>query len=138
MSGTKNDQGKLRWDLLPFGSVREIVKVLTYGARKYSPDNWKSVPNPRNRYFAATMRHLDAWWEGEKVDDETGYSHLAHAGCCLLFLLYFEKKITGECQMERMFDELAGGDFLDNHLSGEYAFGKETNIYTKFEPGDTL
>ncbi len=37
--GTKKDQGKPRWDLLPFGQVRQIFEVLTKGAEKYSNDN---------------------------------------------------------------------------------------------------
>lgn len=90
--GSKLDQDKLRWDLLPFESVTPIVAVLTFGAKKYAPENWRLVENPRARYFAALMRHLAAWWLGEKNDPETGYSHLAHAGCCLLFLLAFEAK----------------------------------------------
>jgi len=87
--GLKKDTGKDRWDLLPFKQVGEAVKVLTFGTnKKYTDDNWKYVDNPRKRYFAAAMRHLATWFEGEKVDIETGYSHLAHAVCCILFLMW--------------------------------------------------
>lgn len=88
--GKKDDDGKLRWDLLPLGSVQELVKVLTYGAKKYGDGNWTVVADKRRRYFAATLRHLSAWWLGEKRDPESGLSHLAHAGCCILFLLWCE------------------------------------------------
>lgn len=90
--GKKDDAGKRRWDLLPLGPVGEVVDVLTYGAKKYAPDNWQHVADPQARYFAAAMRHLSAWREGEKADSETGCSHLAHAACCLLFLLWFDKR----------------------------------------------
>jgi hypothetical protein len=90
--GTKLDEGKASWSLLPFGPVKDIVAVLDYGAKKYAPDNWKQVENPRKRYFNATMRHLTAWWEGERNDPESGLTHLAHAGCCLLFLAAFDKE----------------------------------------------
>lgn len=53
-------------------------------------DNWQHVENPRERYYDAAMRHLYAWFNGESKDLETGESHLAHAICCLLFLLWFE------------------------------------------------
>ena len=89
--GRKFDQEKLRWDLVPWDSVEQIVDVLTYGAKKYAPDNWKSVPEGRTRYFAALCRHLFAWWRGEKIDPESGKPHLAHAGCCVLFLLFIDK-----------------------------------------------
>lgn len=92
MTGRKDDAEKPRWDLLPFGPVREVVEVLTFGAKKYAPDNWQRVPEPRRRYFAAAMRHLTAWYEGEPRDPETGLSHLAHAACCLLFLMHFDRK----------------------------------------------
>jgi len=88
--GQKLDDEKDRWDLLPVGSVRQVVRVLTYGARKYAPHNWQKVSHARERYFAASLRHLSAWWEGEKVDPESGLPHLAHATCCLLFLMWFE------------------------------------------------
>lgn len=85
--GRKDDSDKLRWDLLPWLGARAVVAVLTYGARKYSPGNWRRVSEPRDRYFAAAQRHVTAWWGGEKVDPESGELHLAHAICCLLFLL---------------------------------------------------
>ena len=88
----KKDYGKPMWDLLPFGPVGQIVDVLTFGARKYAPDQWQQVPDARRRYFAAMMRHLNAWWSGERIDDESGLPHLAHAGCCLVFLMWFDGK----------------------------------------------
>lgn len=89
--GRKEDNGKLRWDLVPFESLEEIIKVLMYGANKYSDNNWLKVEKPRIRYFAAAMRHLVAWFKGEKFDPESKLHHLAHAGCCILFLLHFDK-----------------------------------------------
>ena len=90
--GTKHDEGKASWSLLPFGPVKDIVAVLDYGAKKYSPEGWRRVDNARTRYFNAAMRHLTAWWEGERNDPESGLPHLAHAGCCLLFLAAFDKE----------------------------------------------
>lgn len=89
--GVKYDGGKPQWSLVPFKAMTEVVEVLTYGANKYSPDNWCKVPNAKRRYVDAGFRHFSAYASGEKKDPETGYSHLAHAMCCLLFLLAFEK-----------------------------------------------
>jgi len=91
MSGLKYDGNKLDWCLLPWKEVEEAVEVLTIGANKYSPDNWKRVPNRLDRYFSALMRHTTAWVNGEQNDPETGKSHLAHAMCCLLFLMWSDK-----------------------------------------------
>lgn len=85
--GRKLDAGKPRFDLIPPAAEAAIVDVLTLGAEKYSPENWRSVPEPERRYFAALRRHLSAWQRGERLDPDDGKSHLAHAGCCLLFLL---------------------------------------------------
>jgi hypothetical protein len=90
--GRKYDESKPDWSLLDLQIMEEVVRVLTSGARKYSPANWKLVPNGKNRYFAAAMRHITAWQQGQKTDMETGESHLSHAMCCLLFLRGIEKQ----------------------------------------------
>ena len=87
MEGKKLDAGKPRWSLFPAGTLRKVLDVLEFGARKYDVDNWKHVPDAKRRYYDAAMRHIDAWWNGEQADQETGVHHLAHATCCLLFLL---------------------------------------------------
>lgn len=89
--GVKYDSDKPRWSLLPFKALQEVVEVLTFGAKKYAADNWKHVPQAQERYIDAAYRHLADWNSGEKKDPETGKSHLAHAVCCLLFLLWFEQ-----------------------------------------------
>ena len=84
--GRKFDGGKLQYGLLPPKALKDVVEVLTFGAEKYEPDNWKRVPDANRRYFDAAMRHLWAYKEGEQLDPETGVSHLAHATCCILFM----------------------------------------------------
>jgi hypothetical protein len=85
--GRKFDGGKLQYGLLPPLALRETVRVLTYGAEKYEPDNWRRVPEGPRRYFDAAQRHIWAYKEGEISDSETGVNHLAHAICCLMFML---------------------------------------------------
>jgi hypothetical protein len=91
VSGQKFDSGKRRFSLVPKGTAEEVIDVLDIGATKYSDDNWMKVPNARTRYYDALMRHVSAWWNGEKKDPETGKHHLAHAICCALFLIWFDK-----------------------------------------------
>jgi hypothetical protein len=93
--GLKFDSDKPDWSLLPLHLLRGIVRVLGYGAKKYARNNWQHVPDAKNRYTAALLRHLAAWQGGERVDPETQLSHLHHIGCCLLFLIWFEEK---ECE----------------------------------------
>ena len=84
--GRKFDGGKLQYGLVPPLALKATVDVLTFGAEKYEPDNWKHVPDSKRRYFDALQRHVWAWKEGEQLDPESGRHHLAHALCCLMFL----------------------------------------------------
>ena len=84
----KFDGDKLSWDLLPIEPIERVVEILTYGAKKYAPESWQSVRPFSRRYYAAAMRHLSAWRQGEIVDEESGLDHLAHAACNLLFLMW--------------------------------------------------
>lgn len=90
--GRKFDGGKLQYGLLPPLALQEIVKVLTFGAEKYEPDNWRRVPDSNRRYFDAAQRHLWAYKQGEQLDPETGISHLAHALCCIMFMLDIDEQ----------------------------------------------
>jgi hypothetical protein len=94
--GVKYDAGKLEHSLMPTGVVTNILRVLGFGKKKYAANNWQNVDNAKERYYIATMRHITSWWEGEKTDPETGENHLAHAACCILFLLWFDNKETGK------------------------------------------
>jgi hypothetical protein len=95
MNGRKNDKEKLQWHLLPMRSIEEEIKVLMFGAKKYSPNNWMKVDNAIERYTDAIFRHTSAITKGEYIDKETGLPHSAHISCCADFLTYFllkEKK----------------------------------------------
>ena len=85
--GIKFDIEKDQWTLIPWEVMKDVASVMTHGAQKYSPDNWKYV-KPIDRYFDACMRHIVAWRNGERLDPETQKNHLVHAICCLLFLTW--------------------------------------------------
>jgi hypothetical protein len=84
--GRKFDSGKPEYGLLPPHALEEVAKVLTIGAKKYAPNNWRYVNNGPTRYFDAAQRHLWAYKRGELTDPETGISHIAHAICSLMFI----------------------------------------------------
>lgn len=95
-SGEKKDNGKPKWELLPFDALEGAVYVLTDGSVRYSPRNWeKGIAY--GRVFGALMRHLWKWWMAKVVgetglDDDSGKSHLDHALCELMFLSAYEKR----------------------------------------------
>ena len=92
--GVKFDGDKLRFDLIPPEALEELARVLTFGAKKYSDRNWEKGMN-WGRMFGAASRHLWAWWRGEHTDKETGFSHLAHALCCVAMLVTYERRKIG-------------------------------------------
>lgn len=93
--GVKLDADKTRYDLLPPEALEGISQVLTKASSgKYKPRNWEKGIS-YGRVFSAMMRHLWAWWRGEKYDPEWGFSHLWHAGCCLMFLITYEARNMG-------------------------------------------
>ena len=91
LGGVKGDGAKPRPTLLLKScnkAVQSVIDVLEYGARKYSADNWKKVEHAR--YLDAAFRHMMAYTSGEVNDTESDRHHLAHAMCCLLFMLQMD------------------------------------------------
>ena len=96
--GLKFDQDKPRLDLLPFECLLEVGKVLTFGAKKYSPGNWKVVEDAQSRYQAALLRHFAAMQKGDLLDPESCLLHSAHIATCAIFLIHFDllKLVAGK------------------------------------------
>jgi hypothetical protein len=94
--GVKHDGGKPDYSLVPWHALDELVEVLTYGARKYSRDNWQHVAPFKERYTAAAFRHLVAYSRGETVDPESGLHHLAHAATCLFYMIEMDLRGAGD------------------------------------------
>jgi hypothetical protein len=88
----KDDNGKLRWDLLPLDVVEMLVEIYEFGANKYAENSWRTIENGYKRCRAALFRHLTAYDKGERVDPESGKSHLAHAAWNALSMVYFAER----------------------------------------------
>lgn len=82
--GRKDDGGKRRWDLAPFKAFDGVVDVITFGAKKYAPNNWRAVEH--DRYLAALLRHMSAFMQGEVIDPDSGLPHMSHIACNACFL----------------------------------------------------
>lgn len=93
--GIKYDNSKPMMELIAPEFLEGTADILTYGASKYSQRNWE-LGIRYGRVFGALMRHLWAWWRGNKVDNDTGKSHLWHASCCLMFLIAYEARDMGQ------------------------------------------
>ena len=85
VAGVKFDQDKARMDLLDPYALEQLALVLTFGAKKYAPNNWRRGLKV-SRIIAASVRHLFAIMKGEDIDPETGLLHSAHCMCNMMFL----------------------------------------------------
>lgn len=86
----RHDENKTNWSLMPWTAVEEINKVLEFGATKYAANNWQDGTGFRyTRVLNSMLRHIFAFMRGEDLDPESGLSHMAHAGCNVLFILYY-------------------------------------------------
>lgn len=89
-TGVKYDQDKPDLSLLSPIALVKMAEVMTFGKKKYTANNWRGG-FAWSRPLAAALRHILAYMGGQDKDPETGLSHLAHAACCIQFLLEFEE-----------------------------------------------
>ena len=93
--GAKFDQEKSRYDLIDPYALDVLAQIYTYGANKYTDNNWRKGMR-YGRIFAAMMRHAWAFWRGEDNDPESGLPHLGHAMWQCLTLLHYHRFKIGE------------------------------------------
>lgn len=114
------NQGKPKWSLVHFESLEPLVRVLEYGAHKYTiytneiddikgsevtpeqvklwglkikssgVENWKKGLDQKEILDSLT-RHLFALISGEENDPESGLPHIGHIMCNALFYQYYNK-----------------------------------------------
>lgn len=88
MNDPKGEIGKTKCPLylLPPMALRQTAWVHELGADKYGAFNWRETNVCASTYISAMMRHLLYFMEGIDLDDESGWSHLAHiaANCNIL------------------------------------------------------
>jgi len=98
--GMKFDGDKLRMDLVPIPAIKAMAMGFGYGAKKYGEWNWRYFKKEDwKRLYAACLRHLFAWWEGEEIDEESELHHLVLATCeiaMLTSLVVFDYGLEGE------------------------------------------
>ena len=68
--------------------------ALLDGALKYGRSNFRVAEVRASIYFDAANRHLNAWFEGESHDPDSGLPHLGHALACLAIVVDAEAADT--------------------------------------------
>lgn len=92
--GVKHDEGKPPIALISYDAIWEEAKVMGFGEKKYGTWNWSKGLSTL-RLCSAAMRHILQFLMGEDNDSETGFSHLAHARCCMGMAIWMLKHKPG-------------------------------------------
>jgi hypothetical protein len=70
------------------------------GMLKYGRTNWRAAGVRSSIYVDAAKRHLNAWFEGEDEDPDSGLPHLAHALATIAILV--DAQAAGMMNDDRM------------------------------------
>ena len=87
------NSGKPKLSMIDFDAMEPMVRVLEYGARKYTVgavsgrDNWKKGL-PVTEILDSALRHIAAILRGEDTDPESGMPHVGHLQCNAMFLAH--------------------------------------------------
>lgn len=85
--------GKPQMSLLDPNFMLGMAEVMTIGLEKYGKANWQkgnylSVP------YDSAQRHMQKFWMGQSIDEESEKHHLFHAAVNLMFMYYYEKNYS--------------------------------------------
>lgn len=89
--GDRFNKGKLKWSLVSWKALEPMVRVLMFGAEKYSKDNWKKGLD-EDEILESLTRHLTSLMDGELRDKESGLLHIGHIMVNAMFWSYFHNK----------------------------------------------
>ena len=79
--------GKPQWSQVDFKSLEPMVRVLEYGAKKYTKGNWKKGM-PVSEICECLLRHVFALMDGEINYKESGLPIIGHIQCNAMFIAY--------------------------------------------------
>jgi hypothetical protein len=79
--------GKIPMHLWPATATALGSLGLLDGMLKYGRSNFRETGIRASIYYDAASRHLNAWFEGEAADPDSGLPHLAHALACLAIIV---------------------------------------------------
>lgn len=77
---------KIPYSTVPQAPMMEVCVGMLEGALKYGRHNYRDSGVRASVYYDAVMRHMNAWFEGQDLDPDSGISHVTKAICSLLVL----------------------------------------------------
>jgi hypothetical protein len=105
---------KTPFRLIPKSALVCMAWVMSLGAKKYGPFNWRENDVRMTVYTEAAMRHLIAIETGEDIDPESGQPHAAHVMSCMGIII----------------DAQQGGNLVDDRFKENHTTNlmKETHV----------
>lgn len=88
--GIRYNQGKIKWSLMDMDALEPMIRVLEFGASKYSKYNWKKGL-PVSEILDSMLRHIQAIMRKEDIDEESNLPHVGHILANAMFLSYMLK-----------------------------------------------
>lgn len=82
------NEDKSKHELISAYSMECLAQVLTYGCKKYGPNNWRRGLM-WSELIGSMERHMNRFKLGEDVDKESGLPHLSHLIANATFLLEY-------------------------------------------------
>lgn len=117
MGAKRNDQKKIRYDLIPTELTEAVAKVLTFGAKKYDANNWR-LGMKWSRCIGSLERHIQDFKKGIDYDDESNLLHLGHAATNIAFLLnYYNMYPQGDDRQHTYLNHPKIGLDIDNVIA---------------------
>ena len=104
-TGARRDtqEGKGRYDLLPFHAIERVAKIFEGGAKKYGDGNWRAGI-PLRRYLDSALRHLCKAAQGQ--DDEDHFAQAVWNICCLMETKFMIEQGFFTAEQEKELDNL--------------------------------
>ncbi len=81
----RNNSGKPQLSYVDLHCLEPAARVLEFGAKKYSRNNWK-LGMPVSKIIDSLLRHIADLQDGKLIDEESGESIVGHIQCNALFL----------------------------------------------------
>lgn len=92
---------KLPFHLWPDTATAVGCLGLLDGGMKYGRTNYRALGVRASIYVDACKRHMNAWFEGEDVAEDSGVPHLGHALACLAILV--DSQAAGQMVDDRQY-----------------------------------
>lgn len=128
-----------RYDLIPVPALDLLAELYGNGAQKYAAHNWRQGYE-WSKSYAAAMRHMTRFWEGEDIDPEMQVPHVICAAFHMFALATylvehpeFDDRFSTTEKKESFTDHLTSNSGLDYDTVAERLWSGLNNEYSSID-----